>query len=206
MMTGPVAARPRSSCSTASTAAFGRPAEYGAPPAALNASLPPAFSPLASHPTRGGTVKLLLALGIGMLSITGCASETSGAAADRPTPTNTTTTASTTTNAPTTTARTATAEPSGTPDDVFMQQMDTYAPGWREDFMLVDDVPPELAAQIAATAMCSSLETISVEDVLLSYLQGELPDETVGTLLYSATVAYCPEYTDDVQEYADANR
>ncbi len=45
-----------------------------------------------------------------------------------------------------------------------------------------------------------------VEDVLLSFLAGELPPETVGSLLYSATVAYCPDFTEAVQSFAETNR
>lgn len=98
--------------------------------------------------------------------------------------------------------------PAASPDEVFAQTMDSSAPGWRTDFAVegTDGSAPETVAILAAKTACSRLETSSVEDVLLSFLAGELPADTVGTLVYSATVAYCPDFTDAVQSYADTNR
>ncbi|MBA2415591.1 MAG: hypothetical protein H0V64_06850 [Geodermatophilaceae bacterium] len=98
--------------------------------------------------------------------------------------------------------------PAAAPDEVFAETMDETAPGWREDFAVdgTDGSEPETLAILAAKTACLKLETMPVEDVLLSFLAGELPPETVGSLLYSATVAYCPDFTEAVQSFAETNR
>ena len=94
------------------------------------------------------------------------------------------------------------------PDAVLVETMDSTAPGWRTEFAVegatVDDAPA--LAVLAAQTACADLETRSVEEVLLRLASGALPPETTGTLLYASTVAYCPDYTTAVQQYADANR
>ncbi len=95
-----------------------------------------------------------------------------------------------------------------TPEDVFTAAMDSTAPGWRQDFAVegAEGSEPEQLAILAAQTACSRLESMPIEDVLLSFLSGALPADTVGSLLYAATVAYCPAYTQAVQNYADTNR
>lgn len=94
------------------------------------------------------------------------------------------------------------------PDVVFAGLMDANAPGWPAEFAVegatVDDAPA--LAILAAQASCTELETRSVEEVLLNLLAGSLPADTAGTLLYAAAAAYCPTYSQAVQDYADANR
>lgn len=93
------------------------------------------------------------------------------------------------------------------PDTVFENLMDANAPDWRTEFAVqgatVEDSPTLAIA--AAKSSCSALEAQPVEDVLVNLLSGVLPPGTAGTLLYAATVAYCPVFTADVQEYADSN-
>lgn len=93
-------------------------------------------------------------------------------------------------------------------DQVFTDTMETVAPGWQQDFAVegatVDDAPT-LAILTAQTA-CTNLQTKTVEEVLLTLLSGALPADTAGSVLYAATVAYCPDYTNAVQAYADTNR
>lgn len=100
------------------------------------------------------------------------------------------------------------ADTTPSPDAVFEDVMDTNADGWRTEFAVegatAEDAPT--LAVLAAQSACTNLETQSVEQVLLTLLSGALPAETAGTLLYAATVAYCPTYTQAVQEYADTNR
>lgn len=94
------------------------------------------------------------------------------------------------------------------PDVVFAALMDANAPGWPAEFAVegatVDDAPA--LAILAAQASCAELETRSVEEVLLNLLAGSLPADTAGTLLYAGAAAYCPTYSQAVQDYADANR
>jgi len=105
-------------------------------------------------------------------------------------------------------AGTSPAAPSASPDEIFADTMDARSPGWREDFAVAgtEGSEREALAILSAKTACSKLEAMPVEDVLLSFLAGELPPDTVGTLVYSATVAYCPSFTEAVQSYADANR
>lgn len=94
------------------------------------------------------------------------------------------------------------------PDTVFAQTMDVTAPGWREEFAVdgIEGSESEAVAILAARTACSKLEAMPVEEVLVDFLAGELPADTVGALVYAATVAYCPTFTRAVQDYADANR
>lgn len=97
---------------------------------------------------------------------------------------------------------------SAAPDDVFTSTMDRTDPTWRQDFAVegVDTTQsPELAILAAQTA-CNRLVSMPVDKVLLSFLGGALPPETIGSMVYAATVAYCPKYTAVVQAYADAHR
>lgn len=100
------------------------------------------------------------------------------------------------------------ASSSADPDQVFTDTMDTVSPGWQQDFVVegatLDDAPT-LAILTAKTA-CADLQTQSVEDVLLTLLSGVLPADTAGSVLYAGSVAYCPDYTNAVQAYADSNR
>lgn len=109
---------------------------------------------------------------------------------------------------PAETTGTPSTTPSASPDEVFAATMDGIAPGWREDFAVegAQGSDAETVAVLAAQTACSKLEEMPIEDVLLSFLEGELPAETVGSLVYAATVAYCPAYTSAVQNYADTNR
>lgn len=122
-----------------------------------------------------------------MALLAGCSSETESPAADP-------------------TATSAAASPD--PDAVLVETMDTNAPDWRTEFAVegatVDDAPT--LAILAAKTACSDLETQGVDQVLLRLVSGALPPETAGSLLYAATVAYCPDYTEAVQQYAEANR
>lgn len=97
---------------------------------------------------------------------------------------------------------------SASPDAVFARTMDDSAPGWREDFSVggVEGSDAEMVAVLSAKAACQKLESMPVEEVLLSFLAGQLPPDTVGSLVYAATVAYCPSYTEAVQAFADENR
>ncbi len=97
---------------------------------------------------------------------------------------------------------------SAAPDDVFTTTMDSTAPNWRQDFAVegVDTTQSPQLAILAAETACNRLISMPVDKVLLSFLGGELPPETIGSLVYAATVAYCPKYTDVVQAYADAHR
>lgn len=94
------------------------------------------------------------------------------------------------------------------PDAVFQDVMDTNAAGWRTEFAVegatVEDAPT-LAILTAKTA-CTDLENQRVEDVLATLVSGVLSPPTAGSVLYAATVAYCPTYTQAVQDFADANR
>lgn len=94
------------------------------------------------------------------------------------------------------------------PDAVFEDLMDTNAAGWRTEFAVEGATEQDAAtlAILAAQTACSQLDTRPVQDVLLTLLSGSLPADTAGSLLYAATVAYCPTHTQAVQEYADANR
>lgn len=107
-----------------------------------------------------------------------------------------------------TSATSSTSAPAPTADQVFTSTMDSTSPGWRADFAVegTEGSEAEQLAILAAETACSRLETMPIEDVLLSFLSGALPSDTVGSMVYAASVAYCPEYTQAVQNYADTNR
>jgi len=129
--------------------------------------------------------RVLLAVLVLAMLLTGCSDQAEAPAPD----------ATTTSGAP-------------SPDAVLVETMDSLAPDWRTEFAVegatVDDAPT--LAILAAQTACSDLQTKGVDEVLLRLASGALPPETAGSLLYAATVAYCPDYTADVQRYADANR
>ncbi len=110
--------------------------------------------------------------------------------------------------APTTAAPSSSAPAVPPEDAVFTTTMDGTSPGWRADFAVegTEGSEPEQLAILAAQTACSRLESMPIEDVLLSFLSGALPSDTVGSMVYAATVAYCPEYTQAVQNYGDTNR